>query len=497
MQLVLDRGRDVPLYRQVVAQIHTLIETGALAPGVRLPTIRQLAHDLRLTRLTVHSAYTELQAQGLIESVVGRGTFVATALVPSARHAPLPTVYTPQAPASWLASGILAETMRAAERPGLISFTHAAPAPETLPLRDLRRAFAAALVDAEALTYGPVQGEASLRNEVSRLLLDRGVAAPPDTVLITSGAQQAIAITLHALTQPGDVLLAEAPTYPLFLELAALRGQRMVGIPRSADGLSLDALEAACMAYHPRLLYLVPTFHNPTGASLSAEQRAAVLRIAREYDLLVVEDDIYGFLNFDLPSPPPLKAADEQERVLYLTSWSKALAPGLRLGALVAPPRYLPELVVAKQSVDLLSSPVLQRALAEYLRRDLLPPHLRQVRERYRERRDTLLASLERFLPECVWTRPEGGLNVWVTLPEEVNEREFFLEALDRGVGVTRGVAFFAQPQAGAHMRLCFGALAPPQLEDGARLLGDVLRAHQLGRADVALRAARASHPLV
>src|SRR5262249_13158484 len=162
----------------------------------------------------------------------------------------------------------------------------------------------------EVLSYGPVQGEAPLRNEMSRLLLDRGLAVSPDAVLITSGAQQAIALTLQALTRPGDVILAEAPTYPRFIELVAQRGQRLIGIPRDAEGVALGALEAACAAYRPRLLYLVPTFHNPTGTSLPAEQRAAVLQIANAHDLLVVEDDIYGFLSYDASVPPTLTAAD-------------------------------------------------------------------------------------------------------------------------------------------------------------------------------------------
>jgi DNA-binding transcriptional MocR family regulator len=518
MRIVLERDGDVPLYRQVADHLHALIRDGALAPGTRLPTIRQLAQELHLTRLTVHSAYSELQALGLIESVVGRGTFVAATRPPSLAATPSPPAPAsrampaiPAMPAVWLGRDLLNEAALSSERPGLLSLSHATPAPETYPIRELRRAFGVALSSAEVLGYGYAQGEVAFREQVSRLLLERGLAVSPDLILVTSGAQQAIAVALHALSRPGDVILAEAPTYPRFVELVTRRGQHLVGIPRDAYGLALGALEAACIAYRPRLLYLVPTYHNPTGTSLSAEQRAAVLRLAATYGFLIVEDDIYGFLAHDGPAPPPLKALDrdDAEHVIYLTSFSKALAPGLRLGVLVAAPGVLADLAEAKQSMDLVTSPVAQRALAEYLRRGGFGGHLQRARIVYRERRDALLAALERELADCVWTRPEGGLSLWVTMPDGVNERDLFLEALDRGVGFTRGQAFFAQPQAQPlpqaqsqptarpSLRLCFGALAPAQLEQAVHLLRDALAVQHRRSSSGSLLASRASSPLV
>src|SRR5262249_36120877 len=179
---------------------------------------------------------------------------------------------------------------------------------ETYRQREFKRTFAAIMDDHSSMSYGPIQGDSALREQMSRLLLDRGIAVSPDAVLITAGAQQAIAVALQALTVPSDVVLVEEPTYPGVIELAVQRGQRVIGLPRDADGLSTEAFLAACEAHRPRLLYTVPTFHNPTGASMSAERRAALLRIAATHEVLVVEDDIYGFLAFDGPSPPPLRA---------------------------------------------------------------------------------------------------------------------------------------------------------------------------------------------
>src|SRR5262249_16559222 len=213
---------------------------------------------------------------------------------------------------------------------------------ETYRQREFKRTFAAIMDGPSSMSYGPIQGDPALREQLSRLLLDRGIAVSPDAVLITAGAQQAIAVTLQALTVPSDVVLVEEPTYPGVVELAVQRGQRVIGIPRNADGPSSEALVAACEAHRPRLLYTIPTFHNPTGTSMSAERRASLLRIAAAYDVLVVEDDVYGFLALDGPSPPPLRADEGSERILYITSFSKALLPGLRLGALVASPHHLP-----------------------------------------------------------------------------------------------------------------------------------------------------------
>lgn len=502
MKLTLDRKSDVPLYRQVAEQIRELVRGGALPPAARLPTVRALASELGLTRLTIQSAYAELQSQGLVEAVVGRGTFVAQhlphpqATAPSRIQAPPRTA---QPPSSWLVQGILAELMQLNERADLISFAGAFPAPETYPLRELKRALVASLDDPTAMSYGPVQGEAVLREQVSRLLLDRGLAASPDTVLITAGAQQATAVTLGALALAGDVVLVEEPTYPGVIDLAAQRGQRVVGIPRDAEGLVPEALEAACATYRPRLLYSVPTFHNPTGTTMSAERRAALLRITAAHDVLVVEDDVYGFLGYDGTAPLPLRADDHGEHVIYITSFSKVLLPGLRLGALVASPKHLPALTRAKHNIDLLCSPALQRALADYLRRGAFGAHVHRARALYRARRDALIESLERHVPMCTWTQPHGGLNLWVTLPEAVAERDLFFEALEHGVGFARGQAFFPQPRASGsgHLRLSFGALSPEQIAEGVRRLAAALHAQQQRRLDATARATRESAPFV
>ncbi|GIV98244.1 MAG: GntR family transcriptional regulator [Herpetosiphonaceae bacterium] len=496
MKLYLQRNSEIPLYQQIADQIRERVRSGALPPGTRLPPVRQLANELGLTRLTVHTAYAELQAEGIIESFVGRGSFVAsqsgTATAP-----PADAGARAQPPAAWASQSLLADMQRMALQPNLRSFAQAIPAPETYPVHEFRRALSMALNDPAALGYRPTQGEAILREQVSRLLLDRGINAAPDLVLIAAGAQQGIDLALRAFAEPGDIVLAEEPTYPGFIELAAQRGQRIVGLPIDEYGLRVDALEAACEAYRPRLLYTVATFHNPTGVLLSAERRQALLRIARAYNVLVVEDDAYGLLSYDNSPPPALKASDTAGHVIFITSFSKVLMPSLRLGAVVAAADQLPALLAAKRSSDLVCSPLLQRALAEYLRRPGIEGHLQQVRLLYAERRDAMLAALEHHLPECHWSYPAGGLCLWLALPEGIDERDFYLDAIERGVGVAPGRAFFSQPQHDAFIRLSFGAHPPQVIEESVAQLGSLLREHLRRPALLAARACRESGPLV
>jgi 2-aminoadipate transaminase len=473
MKLSLQRKNDLPLYRQIANQIREYIRTGALPIGSRLPTIRDLAHEYGLTRLTVQSAYAELQSEGLVEAGVGRGTFVAD-------HLPIPTsLHTPPIPAlsppSWLSQGILADMMRMTAHPDLLSFAQAIPEATTFPTQDLGRSLRIALDDPASLNYSSTQGELSLREQVAHILLDRGIVTPPDLVMITSGAQQAIDLALRAFVSREDVILVEEPTYVGMLELAAQRGQCIVSIPSDEYGILPDAVEIACKRHHPRLLYLIPTFHNPTGLSLANERRQALLRLARTYDFLIFEDDVAGMLVYDDAATPAIKSSDPDGRVIYATSFSKVLLPGIRLGMIVAEEKHLLPLLAARRTSDLFSSPLLQHALADYLHRHHLSAHLQRVRPLYHARRDAILSALQRHLPECSWTCPLGGFNLWVTFPEQINERDFYLQAIERGVGIAPGAAFFLQSQPRAHMRLSFGAHTPERIEQGMAILGDLL----------------------
>lgn len=492
MDVTIRRDATTPIYRQIVEQVRDQIVSGVLPAGFRLPPVRQIAAQQGLTRLTVHSAYAELQAQGLVEAQVGRGTFVAPGAI---GHEGNPDRVSSRS--EWMKGGLIAGLLRADASRDMISFAQAFPAPEALPVRELERAMRAVLKGSNALGYGPMQGHVELREAIAALVLERGVSARPDNILVTAGAQQGIDVVLGACTQPGDTIAVEEPTYPGILDVAALRHLKVIGVPADEGGIRVDALRTTCTSHRPRLLYLVPTCSNPAGRTLAQERRAALLHLAHAHGVTVVEDDIYGLLPFDAPAPPALKSDDAADVVIYVISFSKMVAPALRIGGLIAPPSLLPGLAAAKGSSDLVCSSLLQLALAGYLRQGHLAPHLRAVRDMYRERAEAMCRGLERYLPACRWSRPEGGLSMWVRLPDGVSERDFATDAFRAGVALVPGGMLFPDAQQHGHMRLSFGTEPPERIERGLRLLGRVLEGHLRRNSAAPVMAHGTASPLV
>ncbi len=496
MQLQIERRGQRPLYLQVVEQIQERIRSGALPSGSRLPPIRQLADELGLTRLTVHNAYAELQADGWIESFVGRGSYVAERPGVKAQMRPSPVL----PPVPLLQPGALGEIMRLAQQPQMISFAQAAAAPETFPAREFGRMVQHVLADegAALFDYGLTQGDTALREQLSLYLLDRSVQLAPDHLLVVAGAQQGIDIVLRALVNPGDTVLVEGPTYLGMIERMQMQGLKLVAVPIDEQGIRPDALETAITLHQPKLLYTIPTFHNPTGVSMSAERQELLLDIARRHALPILEDDIYGPLAYDGPAPPPLKARDADGLVIYLTSFSKVFMPGLRLGVVAAAPPLLEALVAVKRFSDMHSPQLTQRALAEYLARGHFTGHLRHVRNLYRERRDAMVASLQRHFPsDATWRVPGGGFCLWVGLPPGLRSPDLYLEAIERGVAFAPGQMFFPEQPAQGFMRLSFAAHAPEGIEQGIAVLGELLNEQLKRRQRLSTPSLRHAVPMV
>lgn len=461
MLLVLDRSDSLPLYRQLSQQLKGLIENGTLAPGSRLPTVRRLAEDHGLTRLTVQSAFAELQDQGWIQSTVGRGTFV------SAQSSGPP-------PSRLEVPGSLAELLQAPDRPARFQLAQAAPSEEFYPRQDWKPCLQAAVNQEGSLNYGTIQGDEHLRSQISRVLLDRGLQVPPEQILVTHGAQQGMDITVRALSKPNQPVLLETPCYPGALELLHTLSRPCLEVPVEQ---MVKAVEEQCRRHRPTLLYTVPTFQNPTGLLASPAQRAALLALAQRYDFYILEDDVWGFYNYTPSLPPPLKAEDKHGRVIYVSSFSKTLMPALRLGFVVASEDILQSLSQKKHASDLVCSLLLQRALAEYLRRGHFAPHLAKIVPLYKQRRDAFQQALQEHAPECGFHLPPGGLSHWLKLPAGVDESAVFSEACHQGLVCARGAAFFPVPRAQGYLRLSFGGHKPAELEKAAALLGQILRA--------------------
>lgn len=470
LHLRFDRDSPVPLYRQIIGGIRQQIAEGALPQGTRLPTVRQLAQTLGTTALTVQTAYSELRAEGWLEATVGRGTFVRAAARPADLVARVGKDLSPD--------GVLTDESRIQEVMGLSSLASSDPDPTSYPVDAFQGALLEATRAGALLAYGPAEGDRRLRVALSEYVRARGVQATPDDLLVTRGVTHALSLLTQTLTQPGDCVLVASPTYLGFLNtLQALRVEPL-GVPVDDEGLDLEHLERLLNRRRPRFLYLVPTYHNPTGNSLSPRRRQALLELTGRYGLPIIEDDIYGRLPLSEPAPPPLLRDAAPGGVIYTDAFSKVLMPALRLGFVIAPPALRARLRFLRQAEDLCGSAFTERALALFLERGHLKAHLDRILPRLKTKRDTLLGALKRFMPAGVrWTVPQGGFNLWVTLPEGGAFDDLYGEALRCGVAFAPGEAFLTTPSAHRHFRLCFGMLPPEALEGGVKVIAPLIEA--------------------
>jgi 2-aminoadipate transaminase len=343
---------------------------------------------------------------------------------------------------------------------------------------------------ARALQYGSTQGYRPLREMITRHTARYGITITPDHVLVTSGSHQALDLIGKVFINPGDRVLVEAPTHLGALQAWQSYQAEYVQVPLDAEGIHPDLLEAALRS-GPKLLYVLPNFHNPTGVTLSLARRLKLIAQADHYGVPIIEDDPYGQLRYEGEHITPLAVLDGRVHaaedlpysgnVLYLSTFSQTLAPGLRLGWMIAPTDVMQRLVQAKEAADLQTSLFLQMVAYEVARGGFLDHHVRELRVIYRERRDAMLTALRHFFPpEATWTEPQGGLFVWVTLPPSLDATAVLQDALAAQVAFAPGAAFFAHDGGQHMMRLNFTCMEPDRIEEGIRRLGSVLT-HCLG----------------
>ncbi|MGY1809776.1 PLP-dependent aminotransferase family protein [Blastococcus sp. SYSU D00669] len=382
---------------------------------------------------------------------------------------------------SGVASSPVRDLLALLERPEVISFAGGLPAPELFDLDGLRAAFDRVLTSPaarRALQYAPTEGDPALRELVAARMTARGLPTSARDLLVTTGSQQALTLVTTALLDPGAVVAVEEPTYLAALQCFGLAGARVVPVASDADGLVPEALEDVVVRERPALLYLVPTFANPSGRTLPAERRAAVAALAERHGFRVVEDDPYGELRYrGAPVPALASFPGAEGRVLHLGSFSKVAAPGLRLGWLRAPAELLPALTVAKQAADLHTSTIDQAAAAAWLASTDLDAHVRRLCAAYRERRDAMVAALPSALPPgSTWSDPDGGMFTWVRLPGGVDTAALLHEALAHDVAFVPGAPFYAGAPDPATLRLSFTTNTPEVVTEGMARLGRALR---------------------
>ena len=387
-----------------------------------------------------------------------------------------------------MGSSAVRELLKFTELPDVISFAGGMPAPEIFPIEEIREACERVLKDfgPQSLQYGTTEGFLPLREMIARHSARYGIDVMPDNIMITSGSQQALDLLGKILINPGDHILVESPTYLGALQAWNVYGAEYVVVEADEHGMVTDALEEALRS-GPKFIYVLPNFQNPTGATLSLERRHRLIELADQYGVPIVEDDPYGQLRYEGDHLPSVVVLDGQFRdncqrcyrgnVIYLSTFSKILAPGLRLAWVIAPPEVIRKLVQAKQGADLHTSTFNQLVAHEVGRGGFLDRHIHTIRRIYGERRDVMLAAMDGYFPPGVeWTHPEGGLFLWGVLPEGLDSTEVFKVAVERKVAFVPGAAFYPCGGGENTMRLNFSNATPEKIREGIARLGQVLR---------------------
>jgi 2-aminoadipate transaminase len=381
-------------------------------------------------------------------------------------------------------SSAMRDLMALTERADVISLAGGLPDTSSFPAESFAAIMGDVAIDstARSLQYGPTEGLAVLKGCIAEVMAEEGMAVHPDDVLVTTGGQQVIDLVCKTLIDPGDVIIAEAPTYPGAVPTFCSYQANVVQISLDEDGMRVDELEAtldrlAADGVRPKFIYTVPTFQNPAGTTLSLPRRRRLVEVARERELLILEDNPYGLLRYEGDPLPTLYGLDGGEFVIYLGTFSKILSPGVRLGWSVGPRPVLEKMNVGKQAADLCSSSLTQYFVAAYFASGRWQDYVHSLREIYRRRRDVMLDALAECLGrESSWTHPRGGLFIWVTLPDYIDTTDLLARALDEHVAFVPGRAAFLDGRGASSMRLNFSGVGESEIREGVRRIGEVVR---------------------
>ncbi len=378
-------------------------------------------------------------------------------------------------------SSEIRELLEVSQRPGIISFGGGLPNPGAFPVEDIKKIVNDVLTEEGdiALQYGTTPGRTVLIDEIISMAKKEGIKAEGKNVVITVGSQQALDLLGRVFLNEGDTVFLGSPTYLGGINVFRYYGADMVGVTLDDDGMDVDELEEKIKESRKKgknlkMIYTIPTFQNPAGVVMSEERRKRIVEIAEENNLLLVEDDPYGKLRFDGKPLKPLKAHDEN--VIYLGTFSKILAPGFRLAYVIAPEEVTKKMVIAKQSVDLCTPTFTQSIAYRFIRDGYMERHIPRIIEMYKRKRDLMLEVLDEYFPEgCRWTHPHGGMFLWATLPEHIDTKEMFKDAIKEKVAYVHGRAFYVDGGGSNAMRLNFSNPSDEEITEGIKRLGKVI----------------------
>src|SRR5262245_33907157 len=450
-----------PLYAHLVSLPESAISRGELPSGSRVPPERELAQRLRISRTTVVSAYRELESRGLLRGYFGRGTFVCAA--PDPTGAPFAWRGKIAAAALRSSDSILRDTLRHSSDPRLISLAAGEPAIDCFPTEAFQHAVDHVLrrESFAVWRHGPTEGQPALREAIAERF-----SLPAESVLVLAGAQQGLDLLARCLIDPGDAVIIDRPGYLGAIQSFRAAGAKLIGWDVSrAD---MDELEDVLVRYRPKLIYTNPTFQNPTGVTMPIRARRELLKLAERYRVPIVEDATYRELYFTEVPPPSLRELDAQNIVIHVNSFSKVLAPGLRLGWLSAAPSIVDQIAIIKQRLDPHTQNLVQFALARLIRDGSFDRHLKTLRSEHSRRCSMMVASIQRHVPVGAlrFARPQGGLYLWCRVNAGLNSRALLDRALASGIAFVPGHAFYPDPAGDSELRLCFSSVLPNVIED-------------------------------
>ena len=465
-RIELDENSQTALYRQLYEQIATAISSGRMVRGERLPATRELAASIGLARASVEAAYKLLESDGLIKGYVGRGSFVE-----GKSHVDWNTVIPAEEPHPPIAPA------------APVSFSASRPSEMEFPIEEFRASCREVIDSDDAiniLQLGPASGYGPLRRFLMEDLRARGIAGREDDILITSGAQQAFDLIQRVLASRGETVLIEDPVYPGLRNAFLRGGARVIGIPMGHDGVELDSLARILERERPRLMVLTPSFQNPTGTTIPEDARREILEIGRRAGVIIVENDLYSALRYAGSDLAPIKQLDASGDTILLGSFSKVAFPGLRVGWVIGPKNFIGRLTEAKEASDLHSDQLSQAVLLRFAESGRLEAHRQKMLKIGAARLKACLDGCARELPATSeFTRPQGGMNVWVNLPEPLDAADLAIRAAREGVSYLPGRYFSVSRPHNNALRLSFAGLEPHKISWGLQVLGKLFRSEE------------------
>lgn len=455
MRINIKRNSKVALYIQIKNQIRDMIYSNRFPLDYMLPSERELAKILDVNRSTIIKAYEELKAEGLIDSDVGRGTFVVFSdkdTLSNKRNSFKKYLFWDEIYSESSRKNdydVISRIMNIDDNDNTISFAGGIPAPNLFPKDEFEKIQIGLLKnEVESIfLHSPVEGTKELKKELKKLMLNREVRVSTKNIMVTSGAQQGLDLIVRTFVNPNDVILVEEPTFFGAIQLFQALGAKVVGVPIDENGIRVDVLEYLINKFKPKFIYTIPNFQNPTGITMSLRRRLELMRIVENYGIPVIEDDPYGEIRYEGEDIPPLKALDKNNYVIYLSTFSKVISLGLRVGWIVAPERVINKLSLFKQLTDLHVNTLSQHMVCEFLRQDYYQKHIKKIKKEYCLKRNLMIKELERSFKELEVYKPQGGFYLWCKFSDNINPTLLLKTSIRNEVNYIPGNSFYVKDE--------------------------------------------------